>query len=323
MKTNVRNLGYLLFTFVLILVVSYCYQNAQLKIALERDWNHYQEAFEAYVDIEIADSLSSNSIPSITEQLVGYWADIRQISDDGRKALDGFYFAENGTGLLFHSLEGSFEITSYRCFDDKLIISFINMEGEIVELPCQVQALSENALKLILTPDSSGAVKTYKRFLSIENTSCTGTYLITEMDGTVIDISGYRETLDYQHYQFSKVTSDRLGSLTEEIKELFSADELAGIIIQLEDHYADLFRHMSNRDLLVLDINSIERINNEIIMEYDFYGIAEGWSLRIGTVVIGKEGNGLPYIISDNIDEAEMEIVKKEMREWAGVLTEP
>jgi hypothetical protein len=140
---------------------------------------------DAIADNRIADNDNS----SLVSELTGYWSNIRQISNDGREALDGFYFAENGTGLLFHSLERGFEITSYRYVDNEIAIHFVNMEGEIVDLSWTIHSLSKDELALKLTSDVNSEPIVYKRMLKIEPTSCIGTYKVTEMDGDIIDIS--------------------------------------------------------------------------------------------------------------------------------------
>ena len=122
------------------------------------------------------------------ELLTGYWAMISQISDEGRNMLDGFYFDENGKGWLFNNLEGSFEITSYRILDNKTTLSFINVGGEIVDWSYIIHSLSEN--ELVFTTDGV-TMPIYKRVQKIEPTSDTGTYTVTEMDGTVLDIWGW------------------------------------------------------------------------------------------------------------------------------------
>ena len=122
----------------------------------------------------------------IVTRLVGYWANIFRASD-GIDHLEGFYFAEDGTGLVFHASEGSFLITSYRYSDDGLLICFLNMEDEPVEWLYQIESVREN--KLVLSNDYSSYA--YEQMVMIEPYNSLGGYTVTQADGVVFDIVGY------------------------------------------------------------------------------------------------------------------------------------
>lgn len=108
----------------------------------------------------------------------------------------------------------------------------------------------------------------------------------------------------------------------DKAKAWLSDEERANIINHLEDHYADMFRWVGAREWLILDVLQIDAVDDLVHIKYDFYEIVEGWSLRIGTVTIGKNYDGKPYIVGDEIDEEAMKKVEKDIQEWAGIQAE-
>ena len=129
------------------------------------------------------------------ELIVGYWADINPVVDDDgqtvpdRLILDGFYFAEDGSGLLFRNLEGLFGITSYSVLDGVLSLIFLNMEDEPIEWSCIILVLSENELVLGFDSGEGETTISYIRVSDIRYND-PGNYTVTMMDGTIIDVLG-------------------------------------------------------------------------------------------------------------------------------------
>jgi len=115
-------------------------------------------------------------------QVFGYWADIYE--DDGYFRMNGFHFAEDGTGYIYHSAEGAFPITSYTYANGALSVQFLNMERSSAELVVQVHSLSEN--EMLLYND-----RPYKRVLEIQPISGLGSYVVIQLDGSLINIVGY------------------------------------------------------------------------------------------------------------------------------------
>ena len=83
---------------------------------------------------------------------MGCWAYISHASD-GIDHLDGFYYAEDGTGSVLHSSEGRLLITFYGYSDDGLLIRFLNIEDVSAEWLYQIESVSENTL--ILSDDNT------------------------------------------------------------------------------------------------------------------------------------------------------------------------
>ena len=119
-------------------------------------------------------------------QLVGYWANISRAAD-GIAHLEGFYFAEDGTGLIFHPSEGCFLITAYGYSDDGLFIRFLNMEDAPAEWLYQIESVHEN--RLVLSDDNTSYA--YERMSRIEPNNSLGGYTVTQVDGVVFEIIGY------------------------------------------------------------------------------------------------------------------------------------
>jgi len=161
--------------------ISFSSENESLPDIEEITENNNGEANVSSLNKSAADSLTeSNSI-------TGYWASFFTGYDDITH-LDGLYLAEDGTGLMFHSAEGGFLISSYTYSDSILTIWFLNMGDELVEWIFQVPSLSDN--ELITMAGEDGIMK-YERVLMIEPYNSMGSYTVTQMDGSVIDIMGY------------------------------------------------------------------------------------------------------------------------------------
>ena len=133
----------------------------------------------------------SASLESVvtSSEIAGYWANI-YIDSDGIAHLNGFYFSEDSTSLMFHASEGAFNITSYSVSDNTLLYTFLNMDEEPIESCYRILAVSENQIVLEYD-DSDATMCCYERMLKIESTSSLGSYTVTRIDGTTFDIQGY------------------------------------------------------------------------------------------------------------------------------------
>ncbi|MDR0812707.1 MAG: hypothetical protein LBO63_01700 [Oscillospiraceae bacterium] len=144
---------------------------------------------------EVSDSPSPT--PSDTEkpgELPGYWAALTE-TGDSVFTLEGYYLSPEGTGLKFTSSEGAFEVTSYLRNESYVTIYFLNMDGEAVRDNCRIDKLTDRTL--VLTSED-GVSTTYIREEKIESTSGTGTYIVTQTDGTVITVDGGPAEVDLE-----------------------------------------------------------------------------------------------------------------------------
>jgi hypothetical protein len=131
---------------------------------------------------------------SAGESVVGYWADIKPVGDsddiagENRFCLDGFYFVNDGTGALFHNLEGAFPITSYDLSDGVLSYCFLNTGGDPVETSIRIVDVTDSE---IIFEYNDGKEHSYTRMLEIRPDNGAGGYTATQTDGEIIDVRGF------------------------------------------------------------------------------------------------------------------------------------
>jgi hypothetical protein len=130
------------------------------------------------------------------KSIVGYWADINPVdyhdglADPNRLDLNGFYFDEDGSGLLFHNLEGAFIITSYSISEGILTICFQNRADEPAEWNFPVIKVNDNDMILGADIIDFGRTISYSRMREIQPYNCTGGYTVTKIDGSIVDVWG-------------------------------------------------------------------------------------------------------------------------------------
>ena len=183
-----KNVCAIIICFVIfIMFVSGCDNNNKLSVTITSVTPSTETDMPSTVLLPDVSTSPDSTVTS--SEITGYWANI-YIGSDGISHLDGFYFSEDGTSLIFHSSEGAFKISSYSISNNKLIYTFLNMDEEPVESSYRILTVSEN--QMILEYDDSDA-KTccYERMLKIESTSGLGSYTVTMIDGTTFDIQGY------------------------------------------------------------------------------------------------------------------------------------
>ena len=162
--------------------------------------NSGQEDFEPkYPETEYPEQKESpldtpSPFYSAGESVVGYWADIKPIGDSddiaggNRFCLDGFYFANDGTGTLFHNLEGAFPITSHDLSDGVLSYCFLNTGGDPVETGIRIVDVTDNE---IIFEYNDGKEHSYTRMLEIRPDNGAGGYTATKTDGEIINVRGF------------------------------------------------------------------------------------------------------------------------------------
>ncbi|MCL1941609.1 MAG: ankyrin repeat domain-containing protein [Synergistaceae bacterium] len=133
-----------------------------------------------------ATPVGGSAVSPSSGAIAGYWARIKYAdSEEGLTVLEGYYFAEDGTGSLF-AVSDEFEISSYTYADGKLSYTQVieeNSEGyesgsHAQDAPARL--LSENHLQI--------GSNIYGRMLKIEQTAYWGGRLVTQLDGSVYEL---------------------------------------------------------------------------------------------------------------------------------------
>jgi len=95
--------------------------------------------------------------------------------------------------------------------------------------------------------------------------------------------------------------------------------EGASIQTFLLNHYVNEFYNSgATLDSCGFDIKNIVVKDGNFNIDYDFYETAEGWSLKVGTVVLAQNNDGSYTVVSDTVDATAMAEVQKEQQAAAG-----